>query len=82
MKSSGLIKGVGMGVIKNVVRILAYTFLVMALAAAWFALFALGYFLQGTWACIPCMAANFAIGIVLARITLGEGGRYEDTDTD
>ena len=66
-------KGVDMEIIKTIAYILAG----ILLCTAWFIAFALGYILQGTWACIPCMAACFAIGMVLAKLISGG-----DTEND
>lgn len=54
--------------IKDTVCILLYVLFGLICSAAWFISFALGYILQSTWGCIPCMAAGFAIGRVLAKL--------------
>ena len=66
--------------IKRVACILAYTFLVVVLAAAWFVSFALGYFTQDTWVCIPCVEANLILGAALAGLTGEKGERMEEKE--
>lgn len=63
----------------EIIKTVAYILAGILLCAAWFAAFALGYILQGTWACIPCMAASFAIGMVLAKFL---GGNADDGGKD
>ena len=66
----------------EIIKTIAYILAVILLCIAWFIAFALGYMLQGTWACIPCIAVNFALGIALVKLIGGSGGTGEEKDGD
>ena len=64
----------------EIIKTIAYILAVILLCIAWFIAFALGYMLQGEWACVPCIAVNFVFGIALVELIGGSGGTGEEKD--
>ena len=52
----------------EIIKTFAYILAGILLVIAWFIAFALGYILQGTWECVPCIAVNFAISVILSKL--------------
>lgn len=44
----------------------------LLLCIVWFITFALGYILQHTWECVPCIAVNFVISVILSKLICNE----------
>lgn len=56
-----------MKLIKDIVCTFLYIFLGIICFIAWFASFALGYILQGTWVGGVCFVVNIILGIAFVR---------------
>lgn len=56
----------------KLIKALAYILVCLMLCIVWFIAFALGYILQHTWECVPCIAVNFAISVILSKLICNE----------
>lgn len=56
----------------KIIKALAYIIACLLLCIAWFISFVLGYMLQCTWECVPCIAVNFAISVILSKLICNE----------
>lgn len=59
------------------IKIIVYILAGILLCIAWFITFALGYIMQVTWACIPCVAVCFALSMAIAKL-IGTGDAEND----
>lgn len=62
------------------IKVLAYIMACLLLCIAWIISFVLGYFLQYTWECIPCIAVNFAVSVILARLVSNKDTEENKTE--
>ena len=56
----------------KIIKALAYIMACLLLCIVWFISFVLGYILQRTWECVPCIAVNFAISVILSKLICNE----------